>query len=264
MMSYHELAAGNRNPHQFQQFLVASAIAAALLLHSSLSAGLLAPLSITETKDTHFPGGTFVYKSMMKDYAASFGTWRTIDSDLDRGGGGGLLMDGKGERDEEEGLFHTIFMDDESLIPGGKTRFASGVLLTKQTKDADGIKKWLLDTKNNEIDLKVKEEITIPGGEKGDGDYGGRSSHHSKYIRYEVTQLPKVKAAVAYHPFNDGMWSTVLQSFKVKPLFLRIFFSVWIGRVHTSVKHIQMPESSSLHHFSLHVKDCTKIQEILC
>ncbi len=34
---------------------------------------------------------------------------------------------------------------------------------------------------------------------------------HSKDIKYEAGNLPKVDAAVAQHPFTAGAWSAVLQ-----------------------------------------------------
>jgi len=211
MMSHHELAATSPLGNQRSQYLVASAIITILLVHSGISAGVLAPLSITEAKDTTFPGGAFIYKSMLKDYAASFGTWRTIATDLKNGG---IWNDD----DAEDGdLLYTIFMDDESLIPGGKTRFASGTLLTSKqgSKDVDKIKKWLLETTNNGIDEKlVKKNIAE------------EDARHSKDVRYQVSQLPKVKAAVAYHPFNDGVWSAVLQSFKVRSTYLFTSFRI--------------------------------------
>ncbi len=52
---------------------------------------------------------------------------------------------------------------------------------------------------------------------RGDESDGGR---HSKDIKYEAGNLPKVGAAVAQHPFTAGAWSAVLQSYKVG-LFLR-------------------------------------------
>lgn len=144
---------------------------------------------------------------MQKDYAASFGTWRTIASDLKEGG---ILGAEEGEKKEvdEDDLLYTIFMDDESLIPGGKTRFASGVLLlpTKQSsKVVDKIKRWLLDTTNKAIALKLMKK-----------NIAEEDARHSREVRYQISQLPRVRAAVAYHPFNDGVWSAVLQSFKVK------------------------------------------------
>lgn len=218
MMSYHELTAGSTTTtsptNQRSQYLIASTIVTILLVHSSLSAGILAPLSIIETKDTYFPGGTFLYKLMQKDYAASFGTWRTIVSDLEEGEGMIWKEDEKEkkkkkkeEEEEENDFLYTIFMDDEAIIPGGKTRFASGVLLTpkQDSKYVDKIKKWLLDTTNKGIDSKLIQK-----------NIAEEDARHSKDVRYQIAQLPRVSAAVAYHPFNDGVWSAVLQSFKVK------------------------------------------------
>lgn len=212
MMSYHELTAGGAPPtNQRSQFLVASAIITILLVHSSLSAGLLATLSIIETKDTVFPGGTFIYKSMQKDYAASFGTLRTIASDLTEGG--------IRTEDDDDDLLYTIYMDDEALIPGGKTRFASGVLLTSSSsskqrgyRNVIKVKKWLLEAINSGIDMKLIQK-----------NIAEEDARHSKDVRYQISQLPRVSAAVAYHPFNDGVWSAVLQSFKIIPKFKKYY-----------------------------------------
>lgn len=223
-MSHHELAATSPLTNQRSQYLVASAIITILLVHSGISAGVLAPLSINEAKDTYFPGGAFIYKGMLKDYAASFGTWRTIATDLKNGG----IWN---EEDAEDGdLLYTIFMDDESLIPGGKTRFASGTLLTSKqsSKDVDKIKKWLLETTNDGIDAKLMKK-----------NIAEEDARHSKEVRYQVYQLPKVKVAMAYHPFNDGVWSAVLQSFKVmstRCYYCSLLFELLeVGKSHVNV-----------------------------
>ncbi len=141
---------------------------------------------------------------MQKDYAASFGTLRTIASDLTEGGI-------QTEDDDDDDLLYTIYMDDEALIPGGKTRFASGVLLTsssskqKSYRNSNKVKKWLLEATNSGIDMKLIQK-----------NIAEEDARHSKDVRYQISQLPRVSAAVAYHPFNDGVWSAVLQSFKVK------------------------------------------------
>jgi len=151
-----------------------------------------------------------VYKFMTKDYAASTGTLRTVSSDL------GILEDGGSSNliiaEDEEGfekldtadLLYSILLDDPSFIPGGETRFASGVLLKESNSNNNGgkMKKLLLEDANALIAKEGKE--------------GGT---HSKDVKYEVGKLPKVKAAVAQHPFTAGAFSAILQSYKIIPKF---------------------------------------------
>ena len=205
MLNYHELTMNEPrdSPQRRKQFLVISAIMVIMALHSALTAGILSPITITH--DT-FPGGEFIYKSMKKDYAASTGTLRTVATDL------GIIEDGSSSNliiaeDDKDmttkdtaDLLYSILLDDVQLIPGGETRFFSGILLNKNSSsanDGSSIKKRLLDANKN-----IQNE--------------GGGSTHSKDIKYEVGNLPKVNAAVMTHPFTAGAWSAMLQSYKVR------------------------------------------------
>ena len=196
MLNYHELTMNEPrdSPQRRKQFLVIAAIMFGMFLHSSLDAGAFAGLEITGGT---FPGGDFVYKAMTKDYAASTGTLRTVASDL------GHAED---VRSEQSDLLYALFWDDPSRVPGGKARFAGGVLLSKATSGEEGkrMKKALLEEANGAIDARAK-------GAVGEEDTGT----HSKDVRYEAGSLPKVAAAVAQHPFTAGAWSAILQSYKV-------------------------------------------------
>lgn len=198
MLNYHELTMNEPrdSPQRRKQFLVISAIMTVMALHAGLNAGVLATLTI---EDGTFPGGEFVHKPMVKDYAASTGTLRTVASDLGiaEEGGGGLVLD-EGVPLDTADLLYAALLDDESLVPGGRTRFAAGALLGK-TKEGGEMKKRLMEAANADI--------------RENGEKGGT---HSKDILYEVGTLPKVPAAVASHPFTAGAWSAVLQSFKVR------------------------------------------------
>ncbi|KAL3803490.1 hypothetical protein HJC23_014038 [Cyclotella cryptica] len=188
-LSYHELTYNqHKDPKaQRQQFLVICLIMAVLVVHSALNAGILAPLSIT--RDV-FPGGEFVFKLMTNDYVASFGAVRTISSDLG--------IDENGVQQPRDGVdfLYTVFLDDPSIVPGGKTRFASGALLQKGD---GGMRSRLLEANKS-----------IPPDVHGT---------QSKNTRYEVAKLPKVTAAVAQHPFTDGVWSALLMKYKIVPAF---------------------------------------------
>ena len=208
MLDYHQMTMGQPRdtPQQRKQYLVICLIMAGYGFHSAINAGLFASLDI---KRGMFPGGEFAYKSMTKDYVASGGTLRTVAHDLgmtlheedepggDGGGGGG----GGGEED----LLYAVFFDDERLVPGGKTRYAGGALLSSSNNRAkvDGrkaAKRRLLVDANERIATLVPEE-------------GGTIM--SRNVLYEVGNLPKVEAAMAYHPYSGGAWSAMLQSYKV-------------------------------------------------
>ena len=203
MLNYHELTMNEPrdSPQRRKQFLVISAIMTGMAIHAGLNAGVLASLSI-ETGT--FPGGEFVHKSMTKDYAASTGTLRTVADDLGitEEGNTNLVLQEGAPRDTAD-LLYSLFLDDVSLVPGGKTRFAAGALLSGNNKGGNGdMKKLLLEVNKSINDSNSSDDST-----------------HSKDVKYEVGKLPKVEAAVAQHPFTAGAWSAILQSYKIIPKF---------------------------------------------
>lgn len=153
--------------------------------------------------------------------AASMGTLRTVASDLDiveKGVGSGMILEESEPMDTAD-LLYSIFLDNKSSIPGGKTRFAAGVLLSKnnlQEKNLDGIKqlKKNLLMKNKSIETKTND---------GTGEAFKYDGTHSTKTKYEVSNLPKVEAAVANHPFTGGAWSAILQAYKIFPKFKRYY-----------------------------------------
>ena len=196
MLNYHELTMNEPrdSPQRRKQFLVISAIMVGMAIHAALNAGLLATLNIEEGT---FPGGEFIYKFMMKDYAASTGTLRTVSTDLgivEEGATNNLIIMEEGVPMDTADLLYSVLLDNDAAVPGGKTRFASGLLLGKSNSEGTKMKKSLL-----EVNKDIKEE-------------GGT---HSKDVKYEVGNLPKVNAAVASHPFTAGAWSAALQNYKV-------------------------------------------------
>jgi hypothetical protein len=187
-VSYHELTYGQpKNPKsERQQSLILCIITLAVLAHSAISAGLLAPLSFTEST---FPGGEFVYKLMINDYVASSGAVTTIAGDL------GIDEEGLEKPRDTIDLLYTIFLDDAASIPGGKTRFATGALL----KNEKGFKSRLLEMNKS-----------IPEVNEG---------KLSKDTKYEVAVLPKVTVVALDHPFTGGACSAILMRYKVRACF---------------------------------------------
>ena len=200
VLNYHELTINEPrdSPQRRKQFLVISAIMVIMTIHSALTAGILSstPISISQ-----FPGNSeFIYKSMVKDYAATTGTLRTVANDLD------IENDNSAFAIDTADLLYSILLDnDANLIPGGRTRFVSGLFLGSSSNNASSneMKKKLLD-KNKDID-----DTTTTTKLTDDGNL------HSKDVKYEVGYLPKVEAAVIVHPFTAGAWSAILQSYKV-------------------------------------------------
>ena len=88
-------------------------------------------------------------------------------------------------------FIYTVHFDDAAVIPGGKTRFATGVLV-KGEKD---VKNRLLEMNKN-----------IPEVNEG---------RLSKDIRYEVGSLPRVDVVSLDHPYTGGALSALLMRYKV-------------------------------------------------
>mmetsp|Transcript_7707 Transcript_7707/g.16757 ORF Transcript_7707/g.16757 Transcript_7707/m.16757 type:complete len:230 (+) Transcript_7707:229-918(+) len=149
MLNYHELTMNEPrdSPQRRKQFLVISAIMFLMTVHAGLNAGVFYSMDVTEGT---FGGGEFVYKFMRKDYAASTGALRTVASDLgvvEEGGSSNLLIKEKGEEMDTADLLYSVLLDDLSVIPGGDTRFASGLLLPPKSDKGEGqrMKRMLLD-----------------------------------------------------------------------------------------------------------------------
>jgi len=190
-LNYHELTMNEPrdSPARRKQHLVICTILGAMFLHSSISAGLFHPISIDRGE---FPGGEFTHKFLTSDYAVSFGVSRMIENDLG--------IDTKDERgwetpSDSADVMFSVFLDNDGSIPGGMTRFATGIITDDEDK-----KRKLLDT-NSKLD-----EMTTK-------DY---PRNHPKNLKYEVFNLPKVDAAVTVHPNNGGVWSAILQQYKVR------------------------------------------------
>lgn len=155
-----------------------------MFLHAGITAGLFHPMSIDKGE---FPGGEFTHKFLTRDYAAASGAQRSIETDLEF-----ERVDDKGWEvpSDSADLVFSVFLDNDGSIPGGQTRFASGIITDDKEK------------KRKLLDANVKtEEFT-------EKDY-------PKNVKYEVVKLPKVSAAVALHPTTGGVWSALIQQYKV-------------------------------------------------
>lgn len=210
-----------------QNNLIACLLLSAYTIHSAIDAGIFIPLTIISSSANtggggggaddivFFPGGTFVYKFMTKDYFASYGTVRVIVSDL-------VALSSSLVEEEEDSLYHnddmmyTIFMDDATLVPGGKTRYASGILLP-ETNDSSSSAAAAAAVKlpsMNERIAATAAEYTMKNG------HGGATM--SKNVLYQIGTLPQIQvkegmAVAATHRFTGGVWSSLLQTYKIIP-----------------------------------------------
>ena len=117
-------------------------------------------------------------------------------------------------------LLFSVFMDDEWLVPGGDTRFAGGLLLTNGNGN-DGKGSHGEEMKQRLLDANLTIGSTASTTAKEEGVLG---KGHSTDVKYQVGVLPTVKAAVAQHPFTNGAFSAILQSYKVCMFCLCLYY----------------------------------------
>ena len=124
MMNYHELTMeeAKDSPAKKKQFLVISVIGIFCIATGLVSAGIFAPVIITEGT---FPGGEFMYKSKTKDYATSMALFRESSKLFKVDGLNGMWGD----------FLFGVFHDDPANVPGGSTRYSVGPIFDKATKE---------------------------------------------------------------------------------------------------------------------------------
>jgi len=203
-VSYHELTAGTKKDERYsagqrKQFLVLCVIGVAVCANAFINAGLLEPVVIRD--DGIYPGGEFVHKVLEeRDFATTGGIWRRISKDLQP------KIEGAPELDFEDDSamikfddsLYAVYVDD---FTNGFGRYFSGILI-------DGSQSEL---KNRLLETNVNTDIH----EKNRDD----KSAENRFLRlkYEVGDLPSVRAAVATFPFTDGFVSALLHNYKVFP-----------------------------------------------
>jgi len=205
--------APKNSPAQRKQFLLICVGGFSFFFHSIISAGILESPSIYD--DGVYPGGVFVHKLIVRDYAASMGAVRLLQEDLDSiQEPDEAEEDGKKENEElgldttsvkptPKGSFanltYSIFMDDTDVTVGnGMGRFCSGVLLDPTTLF---IKDKLLET--NSFERRNNNE----------NDFWGHD--------YTVATIPSVRAVIGTFPSTNGFISALIHQFKVFPAMVR-------------------------------------------
>jgi len=191
MINYHELTMSESrdSPARRKQYLVICTIMAAAFFHSLFTSGVLTSLDIMEST---FPGGEYVYKFVVKDYATNQGVIAGISTnDLKRR-----------KSAPTEDLFYTIFLDNsgDGSVGANNQRYASG-MLNGSPKD----KETLLskNTKAPKLSAAEEEEKSFT------------EIQHT--IQYEAATLPKVKALACNFPFTNGFVSALITTYKLVP-----------------------------------------------
>eukprot|EP00984_Skeletonema_dohrnii_P003052 scaffold1024_cov118-Skeletonema_dohrnii-CCMP3373.AAC.6 len=187
-LNYHELTMNEPrdSPAKRKQHLVICTIMGVMFLHSGIMAGLFHPMSIEKGE---FPGGEFTHKFLTRDYAASSGTQRAIEADLGIENTDKMGWDAPSDSAD---LLFSVFLDNDGSIPGGMTRYASGMITEDKEK-----KRMLLDTNSKAEEMTAKD--------------------YPKNVKYDVAILPKVNAVTVLHPTTGGVWSALLQQYKIFP-----------------------------------------------
>jgi len=237
--SYHELTMGQpkNTGSQRKQFLVICVGGFSVFLHGIISAGILEPISIYD--DGYYPGGLFVHKMIVRDYAASMGAIRMIEEDIDS-----ILADKVDEdatelnldlsmdpdqpiaKDTFTNLTYSVFLDDTDVfVPGGSGRFCAGVLLDQTTL-------YISD--------KLLEKNSGPNRKNEENSFW---SHN-----YTVTDLPKVRAAVATFPFTNGFISALIHKYKVFPAMVNFAQSHGVERPIVISTRCDVVKSMCLHY----------------
>jgi len=188
LLNYHELTIDEpRNSlQQKKQFLVVTVGGFAVLLNALVHAGLFEPVQIY--KNGIYPGGEFVYKQYEGDYASTGGLMREVKEDLGIGDYDPL--------DKGNGLVFSVFLDNmEVLVPSGKERSFTGILIDKTQKD---LKKILLEKKT---------ELT--------------EDNENLQRSYTVGDLPSVKSFVVKFAYTDGFISALIHTYKIFPALIK-------------------------------------------
>lgn len=203
LMNYHEMTMneGRDSPARRRQFLLICGVMAAAFTYSTVAAGMFSALHI-QTDET-FPGGTFVYKSTKRDYAAAGSLERHV---LEEFG----FDNSKRNRIAADTSF-SIFLDNPSEIQDGRrTRFASGLILTQDTAKELADQKKTLMAKNAEIKNPTRNEVL-------------ELSAFTLWTRlkFKETKLPSAKVNLVHFPFTNGFISSLLLEYRILPALRR-------------------------------------------
>lgn len=199
LMNYHELTMNERrdSPARRQQFLVICGVMGLAFLYSTITAGLFHPIPVQTNEK--FPGGTLVYKSTKRDYAAAGSLETHVAEEF------GLNL-----KETVDTVF-SVFLDNPAVLSDGRrTRFASGVLVTKNNNSSSSKAKKEVMAKNDEIQNPTRNEVL----ELAAQDLWPR-------LKFKEFKLPSATVNLVHFPFTNGFISSLLLQYRILPALRR-------------------------------------------
>ncbi len=214
LMNYHEMtmAESKDSPQRRYQFIVICSVIAFGFTYSVYISGILLTIQPFETK---FPGGTFCYKDLTRDYAASGGLSRRLQKDVLQAFPEVNSDDNDAEQKKAlkarkkmiEDKIYNIYLDNPEDVGGNKQRFMGGVLASGGAE-----RKSYCDPlfeKNPTLARNKKLHAHEPESEKGVSDLFDEAV-------YQSVTLPSVDSVAIKFTYSDGFASALALSYKVR------------------------------------------------
>lgn len=211
LMDYHALTMteSKNSPHRRAQFIVICSVIASCFVYSVIISGVLQTIQPYETP---FPGGTFCYRQITRDYGASMGIGRRLQKEI--------LEAFPEKDDEEEGItvkqrkkiiedkVYHVYLDNPEVVGGSNMRWMSGILVSGDVEKLSYCD-HLFDKNPGSIKLKKlnKDERY---SEKAAVDLFNEAL-------YQSVELPPVNSVAIKFPFSNGFSSALVFNYKIIP-----------------------------------------------
>ena len=208
------------SPQRRYQFIVICSMIAFCFTYSVYISGILLTI---EPFETEFPGGTFCYKPISRDYASSMGLGGRLQKDI---------LEAFPEEDDaakeisvkdrkkiiEDKVYH-VYLDNPEDVPGAHQRYMSGVLVSDDTDKLSFCDP--LFEKNPGILREKKLHQDEPEKEKKASDVFFQTV-------YESVGLPSVDSVAIRFPFSNGFLSALVFSYKVRNFHSKCFDQIFV------------------------------------
>eukprot|EP00536_Pseudo-nitzschia_multiseries_P017413 jgi/Psemu1/264271/estExt_Genewise1Plus.C_15390008 len=210
LLNYHEMTMTENkdSPQRRLQFQVICGIMATCFVYSVYISGILLTI---EPYETNFPGGIFCYKQLQRDYVASMGTGRRLQTEI---------LEGFPEEDEAEGVsvkerkeiiedkVYHVYLDNPEDVGGAHMRWMTGVIVRSRIEEMSYCDP--LFEKNSAIQREKELNKDTPDTEK-------KGSELFNEAIYESLILPEVDSLAIKFPFSNGFTSGLVLSYKIIP-----------------------------------------------
>lgn len=228
LLDYHGLTIteSKTSSHRRAQFIVICSVIASCFAYSVIISGALQTIQPYETP---FPGGTFCYRQVTRDYGASMGIGRRLQKEI--------LEAFPEKDDEEEGItvkqrkkiiedkVYHVYLDNPEVVGGSNMRWMSGVLVSDDVEKLSYCD-HLFD--KNPGSMKLKEL------NKDERYSEKKASDLFEEAIYQSVELPPVNSVAIKFPFSNGFSSALvfnykvrIQNFKTLPEAKKVFITVY-------------------------------------